>query len=119
MARRTWLVLALAFLMCVAAMPALASDTDVAAVKQARAVMNKLLAAHDMEGFRKFVDENTTVDVMVNGPAWRNAGRERVWQAYKERVVENRPLSVWDHVPEDIVVNEAQNFLEERGQYKQ
>lgn len=119
MARPVRHVVLMAFAcLCAAAVPAFASDADVAAVRQARAVMNKLLGAHDMEGFRKWLEENTTVDVMVNAPAWRNAGRDRVWEAYKERTVDT-PLRVWDHTPEQITANEVQNFLTERGTYTQ
>jgi hypothetical protein len=87
MARPTWHVLVLACAaMGVAVLPASPSDADVAAIKQTRVVMNKLAAAHDMEGLRKFLNENATMDVMVNGPAWRYAGRESVFEAYKARI---------------------------------
>ena len=99
--------------------PLTAADGDAAAVRKARVTMNKMLADHDMDGFRTFVDRNMTGEVMLATPAWRSSGHDQVFDTIKSRDVGQRPIMVWDHTPEDITVNEAQNFIAERGTYTQ
>lgn len=53
------------FVLCVTSMPAVAAEADVAAVRQARLTMNKLLANHDMNGFRTFIDQHATEEVFL------------------------------------------------------
>jgi hypothetical protein len=96
-----------------------AADADAAAVREARAKMNKLLADHDMSGLRAFIDEHTTEEVFLGTPAWRQAGRDQTYEVIKDRTVGRRPLMAWEHRPEEITVNEAQNFIAERGTYVQ
>lgn len=81
--------------------------------------MNTLLADHNMDGLRTFINENTTEEVFLATPAWRSAGRDQVYQTLKDRTVGQRPIVVWDHAPDEISVNEAQNFIAERGSYTQ
>jgi uncharacterized protein (DUF2249 family) len=81
--------------------------------------MNKMMADHDMDGFRKFVNDAMTAEVMLATPAWRSSGHDQVFETIKSRDVGERPIIVWDHTPEDIAVNEAQNFIAERGTYTQ
>jgi hypothetical protein len=105
--------------LCAAATTTSAAEADAVVVRQARTTLNKLLADHDMDGLRAFIAEKATDDVFLSTPAWRSAGREQVFETLKERTVGARPILVWDHVPEDIFVNEAQNFIAERGTYTQ
>jgi hypothetical protein len=72
-----------------------------------------------MKGLQAFISDHTTEEVFFGTPAWRQAGREQVYEVIKDRTVGRRPLLVWDHVPEEITVNEAQNFISERGTYTQ
>jgi hypothetical protein len=111
----TWII----FAACAPSIPLSASEADVAAVREARAAMNKFLADHDMPGFRVFIDEHTTDELFLGTPAWRSAGRDQVYDVMKDRTVGRRPLLAWDHTPEEITVNEAQNFISERGVYIQ
>src|SRR5713226_10484038 len=91
-----------------------ASDADVAAIRQARAEMNRMIDTHDVEALRAFINERTTDEVVVTAPIWRVVGHDQYFARYKQ-LIDTRPEEKWDHETVSVTVSEGHNWASERG----
>lgn len=98
----------------VAAPLLVASPADEAAIRQARAVMNKGFADHNIEAMTAFMTDTLT----FSGPAWRLVGKQQLSETHK-RFWEQRPDVTWEYNPSEIVAFEAWKWLSERGLWHQ
>jgi ketosteroid isomerase-like protein len=91
-----------------------AAPADVAAIRQARAAMNKAFDAHDIRSLAAFMTETVT----IAGPAWRLAGPQQVADAHRAFWAD-RPDVTWHYTVTDVRVFDAWRWSSERGAWVQ
>ena len=114
MRNRLTLLIALLVVSCAPVTPALSTDSDAAAIRNARRQMSESLSKREFAA----IGQHLTDNVSITGPVWRTVGREHVLGAYSG-LMTRRPDLVWTYEPQEIRINRDWSFASESGTWRE